>query len=319
MPRLSRYQALTVVTAVATLALITVGALVRTTGSGLGCPDWPLCHGGLLPPLEKTAIIEYSHRTLASVVGALVVAVAVVSLRVRRDDRTVRALALAALPLLALQAWLGKIAVERELPAEVVTFHLATALILLALLALIAAFAVLGPGRRRVDSPQQRDFLRVAAGAAAVTAGVLLVGAYVVGSGAGFACTDWPGCPEAQVPFTDGGRLQHIHWLHRLTVLAGLAAIALVTLAATTLPEQTRLLRRAAWTLLGLYLLQVAIGALNVWTDFSEAARVAHLAAGSAIWALLVLIVVAGRYRAATTAADVAAPQQRRQATGVRA
>ncbi len=317
MPRLSRYQALTVVTAVATLALITVGALVRTTGSGLGCPDWPLCHGGLLPPAEKTAIIEYSHRTLASVVGVLVVAVAVVSLRVRRDDRTLRALALASLPLLALQAWLGKVTVERELPAEVVTFHLATALILLSMLALIAAFAVMGPGRQRVDSPQHRGFLRVAAGAAAVTAGVLLVGAYVVGAQAGFACTEWPGCPEAQVPFADGGRLQHIHWLHRLTVLAGLAAVALVTLAATTLSEQARLLRRAAWTLLALYLLQVVIGALNIWTDFSEAARVAHLAAGSAIWALLVLIVVAGRYRALSTPAGVAALQPRQQATRV--
>ncbi len=319
MPRLSRYQTLTVVTAAATLALITVGALVRTTGSGLGCPDWPLCHGALLPPAEKTAIIEYSHRTLASVVGVLVVAVAVVSLRVRRDDGTVRALALAALPLLALQAWLGKVTVERELPAEVVTVHLGTALILLALLALIAVFAILGPGRRRVDSPQHRGFLRVTAGAAVVTAGVLLVGAYVVGADAGFACTDWPGCPEARLPFADGGRLQHIHWLHRITVLAGLAAVAVVTLAATALPEAARLLRRAAWMLLGLYLLQIAIGALNAWTDFSSAARVAHLAASSAIWALLAVIVVAGRYRAASVLAGPAAVPPRQQATGLRA
>ena len=312
----SRYESLTIVTAVATLALITVGALVRTTGSGLGCPDWPLCHGGLLPPAEKTAIIEYSHRMLASLVGVLIVAVAVVTLRTRRNDAVVRALAVAALPLLALQAWLGKETVERELPAEVVAFHLATALILLAMLALIAVFVLLGPERRRVDTPELSGFLRIVAAAAVATAGVLLVGAYVVGSSAGLACTDWPGCPQATVPFVEGTRIQHIQWLHRITVLVGLGAVGLVALAATSLRGEAEPLRRAAWTLFALYLLQIAIGALNIWTDLSAAARVAHLAVGSAIWALLVVIVVAGRYRAGVRAEELATPQPGPQRTG---
>ncbi len=320
--RPSAYELLTIVTAVATLALITVGALVRTTGSGLGCPDWPLCHGGLLPPAERTAIIEYSHRTLAAVVGVLVVAVAAVTWRIRRDDPAARALAAVSLPLLALQAWLGKITVERELPAEVVTFHLATALILLAVLALIAAFAVLGPRRERIESAERRGFLRLATGAAAITAVVMIVGSYVVGSDAGFACTDWPGCPEARAPFVEGERLQHIHWLHRITVVAGLAAVAVVALAAANLRDRAPVLRRAVWAMLGLYALQIVIGALNIWTDFSNAARVAHLAAGSAIWALLALIVVAGRYRRGVTVLDAGlaeAGRPDRQVTGVRA
>ena len=320
--RMTRYQTLTVVTAAATLVLITVGALVRTTGSGLGCPDWPLCHGGLLPPAERTAIIEYSHRTLASLVGVLIVATAAVSWRVRRDDPAVRALALGSLPLLALQAWLGKEAVDRELPAEVVTVHLATALILFAVTALIAAFAILGPRRERIDSGERRGFLRIATVAAAITAGVLLIGSYVVGSDAGFACTDWPGCPEARMPFAEGERLQHIHWLHRLSVLAGLAAVGQVAVAAANLREPAPWLRRGAWTLLGLYLAQIAIGALNIWTDFSGAARVAHLAAGSAIWGLLALIVVAGRYRPGVPVEEALLPEEGqpgRRLTGVRA
>ena len=313
MPRLSKYELLTVVTAVATLALIGVGALVRTTGSGLGCPDWPLCHGALLPPLQKGPLIEYSHRSLASLVGVLIVATAITTLRIRREDVTVRTLAVVSVPLLALQAWLGKVTVERELPPEVVAVHLATALVLFAVLSLIAVFAFLGPARRTVDSRQRRGLLRVALGATVVMGGIVLVGSYVVGADAGFACTDWPGCPQARIPFFDGDRLQHIHWLHRLTVLAGFAAVALVAFAANSLREPAPMLRRAASVLLGLYVLQIAIGALNIWSDLSEAARVGHLVAGSAIWALLVTITVAGRFEPGPRTVDAAERRESRQ------
>src|SRR5688500_14322542 len=157
---LTRYQLLTVATVGLTLLLIAVGALVRTTGSGLGCPDWPLCHGRMVPPFERTAIIEYSHRTLAAVVGLLIVGTSVVTWRTRTRDRAARALAVAALPLLGLQAYLGKVTVERELPAEVVAVHLATAFLLVGLLAVIAAFAVLGEARTRVRSRERDAYLR---------------------------------------------------------------------------------------------------------------------------------------------------------------
>ena len=291
----SRYQWLTVATAVLTLVLIAVGAIVRTTDSGLGCPDWPLCHGRLIPPADKNSIIEYSHRTLAAVVGLLVVATALVTLRTRRLDPTARALAVASLPLLALQAWLGKVTVERELPAEVVTFHLGTALVLLAVLALIALLALLGEGRTTIDDPERQTFARIALVAAAVTAGVLLIGAYVVGSGATAACTTWPSCIEAPIPFVDGGRLTSVHWLHRITVVLGLGAVAFVAMAASQLQAPASGVKLGGWVLVGLYVVQIAIGGLNVLTDFSDAALVAHLATGAAIWAVLVLLVVGSR------------------------
>lgn len=294
----SRYLALTATTVVATLILIAIGAIVRTTGSGLGCPDWPLCHGQLHPPLEKTAIIEYSHRTAAAIVGLLVVATAVATLRTRWADLTSRWLAIASLPLLAFQAWLGKETVERELPPEVVTFHLATAMILLAVLTLLAGFAFLGTGRVSIASGARGRALAVAAAGAVVTFVVLLSGAYVVGANATSACTSWPGCSEAAIPFADGAREQSIHWLHRFVVAGGLVAVVTVGWAILRLDGAGPLLRRSAWTLGILYGAQILVGASNMWTDFSEASRVAHLALGSAIWALMVLIAVAGRYQA---------------------
>jgi heme A synthase len=293
----TRYQILAATTVVATLILIAIGAIVRTTGSGLGCPDWPLCHGNWHPPLEKTAIIEYSHRTAAVVVGLLVVSTAFVTFRQHWEDRTLRWLAIAALPLLAFQAYLGKETVEHELPPEVVTFHLATAMVLLAVLALLAGYAFLGTGRSHIEDPARSRALRVAAAGALVTYVVLLSGAYVVGANATNACTSWPGCTEASVPFFDGAREQSIHWLHRFVVVGGLVAVASVATSLLRLPSAGPLARRAAWLLLGLYGLQILVGASNIWTDFSEVSRVTHLALGSAIWALMVLVAVIGRYR----------------------
>ena len=301
---MTRYQWLVVVTVAATLVLIAIGAVVRTTGSGLGCPDWPLCHGQLLPPAERTAIIEYTHRTTAAIVGLLVLATAAVTLLHHREDRPLRNLAIASLPLLALQAWLGKVTVERELPPEIVTLHLSMALLLLAVLSLIAAFAFLGPERRRIEDPRRAVYLRLAISASVMVAVTLIAGSYVVGAGATNACTSWPGCPEAPAPFLDGLRLQHIHWMHRLIALAAFIAVVRLIWQARDLPDEDELLRSAAWGLGALYAAQMLIGAANIWTDFSSAVRAVHLAGGAATWGLCVLIVAGAVYLPSRGAAD---------------
>src|SRR5687768_15412567 len=130
---MTRAQQLSIVTCVATYVLIVIGGIVRITDSGLGCPDWPLCHGQLVPPAEKAVLIEFSHRTAATIVGFLIITMGVLVWREYRD-RHIRALMLAAYPLLALQVILGGITVKRELEAEIVAIHHGTAMILLALL-----------------------------------------------------------------------------------------------------------------------------------------------------------------------------------------
>src|ERR1700731_381472 len=143
------FRVLSVVTAVVTYALVVLGGVVRVSGSGLGCPDWPLCHGRLLPPLNLHAIIEYSHRTTASLTSALVVLTAVVALMAWRKRRDVVIPATVALGLLIVQVVLGAITVRLELPPMIVLAHLATAMALLGAVCVTAGAAILPrPGSR---------------------------------------------------------------------------------------------------------------------------------------------------------------------------
>ena len=106
-----RYQKLALVAVVATFVMVVIGVIVRSTGSGMGCPDWPLCHGQVIPPAGDTAAwLESIHRWWGVLIGFVVLGLLIVGF----------------------QAWLGKVTVDMNNSAETVTMHLATAMILLA-------------------------------------------------------------------------------------------------------------------------------------------------------------------------------------------
>ncbi|MBA2447984.1 MAG: COX15/CtaA family protein, partial [Chloroflexi bacterium] len=132
-------------TASATYLLIVVGAVVRTTGSGLGCgDDWPLCEGRLLPPPNPAAIVEWTHRLLGALVSPGILAVALLAWVRGRSRRAVLVPAILAPLLLAVQIGLGALVVRLDLAAMVVLVHLAFALLILGLLVWVAVAAVAG-------------------------------------------------------------------------------------------------------------------------------------------------------------------------------
>lgn len=293
---MTRFQAFTLTTVIATLILIGLGSAVRTTGSGLGCPDWPLCHGSVVPPFERTAMIEWTHRTVASVTGLLIVAQAMWAHAAFRSDRALNRISLSTVPLLAVQAIMGREAVVRELPPGVVAVHMVSALLLLALLTTVAVFASVGPARAR-DCRAGHAGFRSGARVAVIVIGVVMVlGAYNLASGGGFACPAWPGCPDAPLPFISGSRLHHVHWLHRLTVVAGFVAAVFLAHRARAVREVSPSLSAGAVALLSLYLLQAALGGATIWSDFASAVRSIHLLAGAAVWALAVALLARAQY-----------------------
>src|SRR5256886_16531403 len=130
----ARYRALVYLSLALTFLVVVWGGVVRVTGSGLGCPDWPLCHGEFLPSLDPATRIEWTHRFLAITSGIAVAAMVVWTVARYRARGPVLGLAIAAAVLYPLQAVLGGITVVLELSPEWVTLHLANAELLLATL-----------------------------------------------------------------------------------------------------------------------------------------------------------------------------------------
>ena len=141
------FQYLVLFTILAIFILIALGGTVRVTESGLGCPDWPLCHGQIIPPFEKTALIEYSHRLVASIISILVLTVFLIGWKFYRNERWIFIPTIASIAILTLQIALGAITVLMELPPLIVLVHLATAQALLACMIFIYLALMLGSSR----------------------------------------------------------------------------------------------------------------------------------------------------------------------------
>ncbi len=295
--RVNGLQLLSVAAVVVTFALIVLGGIVRVTNSGLGCPDWPTCHGRLVPPLEFHVLVEYSHRLLASVVSALILLLAAVAWLRHRRDGALLAAATAAVVLLLVQVVLGGITVLGELPAAVVATHLVTSLALLATLTTAAMLAFTergGGGDDERSAHADARGLGSLRGPLTATAAVALLtmwlGAYMTISGAGLACEGWPLCNGGALP--DASYLVRLQWVHRVAAAGlGLLVLNLIFLAGRRLGAHHPASRLAV--LAGvLYLAQALLGALNIWTALTPAAAAAHLTVASLFWLTIVALTV---------------------------
>jgi heme A synthase len=295
-------QRLAFATFALTVVLIGIGAYVRASGSGLGCPDWPTCHGGVVPPGTRHSLIEFSHRFTASLVGLLVIATAVAAWRYYRHVPAATWAATIAVPLVGFQGILGAITVKRELPPEVVATHLLTAMVVLAF-ELITFFAMFleDPGRRQglgalTQAPRLPGTLAIAA--TAWLAGVMWIGGYMAESGASTACSGWPACNGSILPANDHQEI--IHMVHRYVAGLLIFFVVAVIWAAWRHREALSWARPVALGLGALYALQVMVGAFNVWYTFPDWLSVAHTVIASCVWATLATAIMLTFYVPAT-------------------
>ena len=318
------YRALVYATACLTFVVVVVGAYVRLTDAGLGCPDWPGCYGALSPAHAEAAIAEaveaqggehgpvslgkawkeMLHRYLAGTLGLCVLAIAVVAWRCRERLGQSAALPAFTLALVIGQALLGMWTVTLLLKPVVVTLHLLGGMSTLALLVWLARCQRTSKRRSLMRPRRVRAWARLGL---AVIAVQIALGGWVSSNYAALACIDFPTCHGDWIPqmdFAHGFQLvrdlgrtaagEHlayaaltaIHWTHRVGALVTFVIVGALAYA---------LLRPGEWRAYGIALallltLQVVLGIMNIVFGLPLAVAVAHNAVAALLLAFVVLI-----------------------------
>jgi heme a synthase len=182
--KLNAFQKCALITVVATIMLIFVGGLVRASGAGLGCPDWPKCFGRWIPPLsvrdlppgfdpaEFNALktwTEYLNRLFGVLVGLLITATFFQSFRYLKSRPAVFAASFVALVLVAFQGWLGGQVVRSGLSEGIITAHMILAMILLITLLYAAHEAIVDRYHQRLSPSTRRSLFWIGASLLGVT------------------------------------------------------------------------------------------------------------------------------------------------------
>jgi cytochrome c oxidase assembly protein subunit 15 len=306
-----------------TFGIVVLGAFVRLSDAGLGCPDWPGCYGHIgVPeaahevakaeqafpgkPVEaRKGWIEMVHRYFATSLGLFILVIAFLAYKNRRLLQQPLGLPLSLIGAVVFQGMLGMWTVTLLLKPAIVTAHLIGGMTLLALLTWLAM--------RQMNRPR----IMVAEGLAwhariglAVVACQIILGGWVSTNYAALACPDFPTCNTSLVPSMDfanafhvlrelgmtanGAKLSHealtaIHWSHRLGAL--IVSLVLITLAFRMLKITE--LKKAARMLLSVLVLQITLGITIVLMSLPLPLAVMH----NALAALLLVTLVIINYR----------------------
>lgn len=319
------FQRLTLIATGLALCVIVLGAYVRLSDAGLGCPDWPGCYGLIDVPQGEQQIAqanesyperpvevekawkEMIHRYLAGALGLFIIALAVIAWRQRLEPQQPVLLPLTLVGLVVFQALLGMWTVTLLLKPVIVMAHLLGGLTTLALLWWLAM-------RHGKYLPTAPVTAQIKALRPWVLIGLLLVimqvtlGGWTSANYAALACPDFPTCQTQWWPpmnfeeaFTlwrgigvsyEGGILDNdarvtIHMAHRIGALLVVAYLSWLTMR-IFLKTHNNLLRNTALVMALLMVVQVSLGIANVVQALPLPVAVAH----NGVAALLILALV---------------------------
>jgi heme a synthase len=288
-PRL--YANVALVALAALTLIVLTGAGVRLTGSGLGCPDWPKCYGGTVPPLDTHAVIEYGNRVLTGFVGFAVIAAAVLAF-LRRPFRWHLALFGVLLPLGVLgQAVLGALVVKYHLAPGLVMSHFILSMLLLDASFALAWCARYEPGERRTS----QDRLGVWAVRSLIPLGQLTILAGTIATASGPHAGAHQGQLVHRFEFEGTGTLEWVVQRHSaIAAVFGLSAITVWLLLRR--PGGDRRALRPLTAVIGLLALQGVVGGVQWALELPAEIVWLHVALATATWlTMLWTVATAGR------------------------
>jgi protoheme IX farnesyltransferase len=271
-----------------TYFLIALGGTVRVSDSGLSCPDWPLCFGKAYAPAGIHAFLEQFHRYTASIVSVLLITTTILVIMYARKDRQLLTLAVLAPIFLVIQIVLGGLTVLMKLPPEIITAHLATALVIFALLITIAVLS--GNVTPSKEHPTKtRKFARLAITNAILVYDLMLSGSYVTNSSAALACPGWPLCGNAP-SWAIQYHLADINIFHR--IVATIVGLVMIWTLISAIRRYRVARGQAIVAVIAgiLFVLQSSIGAVIVLSKNQDFVQGLHLALATAVWGMLVVL-----------------------------
>ena len=317
-----RFKRLSLFAAILALCVVVLGAYVRLSDAGLGCPDWPGCYGSLTVPQSEAAIQkaqatfphstletgkawkEMAHRYLAGTLGLSVLVLFVLGWRSRNTIKVSPLLPTALLIIIAFQAALGMWTVTMLLKPAIVSAHLIGGMTTLALLVWIA-HRHWGNFSRTTSVPSILTLL--VRGALIVLFAQVFLGGWTSTNYAALACTDFPTCHGVWMPDMDfrdafhlvrelgqsanGGNLTlpaltAIQWIHRIGALVTFMYLGTLAILLLRLPA----FRKIAWLLLAVLIAQVCIGIGNLIMHLPLVLAVAHNLGAALLVSITVVI-----------------------------
>ena len=314
------FSKLTLIATLLALCVVVLGAYVRLSDAGLGCPDWPGCYGTLSVPQSESALAhaetiypdspvehgkawkEMIHRYLAGALGLLVLAIFVLGWRARKDIKVSPWLPSFLLVLIAFQAALGMWTVTLLLKPAIVTAHLMGGMSTLALLAWLAHRHWGLTSTRYLQSDALRFWVR---GALVILFAQIFLGGWTSTNYAALACTDFPTCHGAWIPEMDFRSAFHwvrelgqgadgkalplaaytaIQWTHRVGALITFLYMAIIGAQLLKHPQ----LKKTTQIMLVLLVVQIGLGIANLLLHLPLPLAVGH----NMVAALLLVTVV---------------------------